>query len=80
MPAAGSNSSNAPAAVDAASNYLASELHYLSVAGRILAALGGKDRLVLVTGDQPVDPQPLSEALRKLAGSRHRVIGISCGP
>ena len=27
-----------------------------------------------------MDPQPLSEALRKLAGPRHRVIGISCGP
>jgi hypothetical protein len=80
MPAAASNASDGAAAVDAASSYLASELHYLSVAGRILAALGGKDRLVLVTGDSPVDPQPLSEALRKLAGSRHKVIGISCGP
>jgi hypothetical protein len=80
MPAAASNASDGAAAVDAASSYLASELHYLSVAGRILGALGGKDRLVLVTGDPPVDPQPLSEALRKLAGSRHKVIGISCGP
>ena len=80
MPAAGSNSSDGAAAVEPASGYLASELHYLSVAGRILAALGGKDKLALVTGDAPVDPQPLSEALRKLAGPRHRVIGISCGP
>jgi hypothetical protein len=80
MPVVGSNSSNETAAVEGASDYLASEAHYLSVAGRILAALGGKDKLVLVTGDPPVDPQPLSEALRKLAGSRHRVIGISCGP
>ena len=80
MPAAGSNSSDGAAAVEPASGYLASELHYLSVAGRILAALGGKDKLALVTGDALVDPQPLSEALRKLAGPRHRVIGISCGP
>ena len=80
MPAAGSNSSDGAAAVEPASSYIASELHYLSVAGRILAALGGKDKLALVTGDAPVDPQPLSEALRKLAGPRHRVIDISCGP
>ena len=80
MPAAGSNSSDGAAAVEPASGYLASELHYLSVAGRILAALGGKNKLALVTGDAPVDPQPLSEALRKLAGPRHRVIDISCGP
>ena len=66
--------------VEAASCYLASEPHYLSVASRILAALRGKGSLVLVTGDPPADPQPLSQALRKLAGSRHRVIGISCGP
>jgi hypothetical protein len=66
--------------VEAASGYLASEPHYLSVASRILAALGGKGSLVLVTGDPPADPQPLSQALRKLAGSRRRVLGISCGP
>ena len=80
MPAAASNSSGGAAAVEAASSYLASEQHYLSVAGRILAALGGKGSLVLVTGDPPADSQPLSQALRKLAGSRRRVIGISCGP
>lgn len=86
MPTAGSNPlSDGASAVEAASSYLASELHHLSVARRILAALGGKalggkDRLVLVTGDPPLDPQPLSEALGKLAGPRHRVIGISCGP
>jgi hypothetical protein len=66
--------------VEAASGYLASEPHYLFVASRILAALGGKASLVLVTGDPSADPQPLSQALRKLAGTRHRVIGISCGP
>jgi hypothetical protein len=66
--------------VEAASGYLASEPHYLSVASRILAALGAKGSLVLVTGDPPAGPQPLSQALRKLAGSRRRVLGISCGP
>lgn len=68
------------AAAEAAAGYFASEPHYLSVAGRVLAALGGKGGIILVTGDPSADPQPLSQALRKLAGSRHRVIGIPCGP
>ena len=80
MPAAVSSSSGGAPAVEAASGYLASEGHYLSVAGRILAALRGDVSVVLVTGDPTADPQLLSQALRKLAGSRHRVIGISCGP
>lgn len=80
MPPAVSSASGAAPAVEAASGYLASEAHYLSVAGRILAALLGDVRVVLVTGDPAADPQLLSQALRKLAGSRHRVIGISCGP
>ena len=80
MPAAVSRSSGGAPAVEAASGYLASEGHYLSVAGRILAALRGDVSVVLVTGDPTADPQLLSQALRKLAGSRHRVIGISCGP
>ncbi|MBV8507419.1 MAG: hypothetical protein JOZ11_16640, partial [Alphaproteobacteria bacterium] len=80
MPAAVSNSYDAAAAAEAASGYLASEPHYLSVAGRIFAALGGKASLVLVTGDPPADPQPLARALRQLGGSRYRVIGIPCGP
>jgi hypothetical protein len=42
--------------------------------------LHGDVSVVLVTGDPAADPQLLSQALRKLAGSRHRVIGISCGP
>jgi hypothetical protein len=80
MPPAVSSSSGGAPAVEAASGYLASEAHYLSVAGRILAALHGDVSVVLVTGDPAADPQVLSQALRKLAGSRHRVIGISCGP
>src|SRR5260370_15653306 len=80
MPAGISSSSDGAAAVEAAPGYLASEPHYLSVAGRILAALGTKGNLVLVTGDPPADPQPLARALRRLAGPRYRVIGIPCGP
>ena len=75
-----SRSSDGAASVEAASSYLASEPHYLSAARRILAALGDKGNLVLVTGDPPADPQSLARALRQLAGPRHRVIGISCGP
>jgi len=80
MPPAVSSSSGGAPAVEAASGYLASEAHCLSVAGRILAALHRDVSVVLVTGDPAADPQLLSQALRKLAGSRHRVIGISCGP
>lgn len=80
MPAGISSSSDGAAGLDAASGYLASEPHYLSVAGRILAALGDKGNLVLVTGDPPAGPQPLARALRQLGGSRHRVIAIPCGP
>ena len=78
MPAG--RSTDGAAAVEATSGYLASEPHYLSVAGRILAALGDKGNLVIVTGDPPADPQPLTRALRQLAGPRHSVIGIPCGP
>jgi len=80
MPPAVSSSSGGAPAIEAASGYLASEAHYLSVAGRILAALHRDISVVLVIGDPTADPQLLSQALRKLAGSRHRVIGISCGP
>jgi hypothetical protein len=75
-----SSLSNRAAAAEEASGYFASEPHYLSVAGRVLAALGGKGGFVLVTGDPPADPQLLSQALRKVAGLRYRVIGIPCGP
>jgi hypothetical protein len=80
MPPAVSSSSGGAPAVEAASGYLASEAHCLSIAGRILAALHRDVSVVMVTGDPAADPQLLSQALRKLAGSRHRVIGISCGP
>src|SRR5580700_3209837 len=80
MPPAVSSSSGGAPAVEAASGYLASEAHCLSVAGRILASLHRDVSVVLVTGDPAADPQLISQALRKLAGSRHRVLGISCGP
>jgi hypothetical protein len=80
MPVGKSSSSDGAAALEVASGYLASEPHYLSVAGRILAALGDKANVVFVTGDPPADPQPLARALHQLAGPRHKVIPVPCGP
>jgi hypothetical protein len=56
------------------------EVHYLSVAGHIVAALRAGGSFVLVTGDPPAGAQPLSQALRTATESRHRVIDIPCGP
>jgi hypothetical protein len=68
------SSTSSPAA---AVPYFATEAHYLSLAGRLAAALQDR-RLVLVTGDPPADPQLLSEALRKVTQARHMVIDIPC--
>jgi hypothetical protein len=67
-------------AEEAAPGYLTSETHYLSVAGRLLAALRGEVRLIVVTGDPLAEPQPLSEALGKLAGQRQTITRIACRP
>jgi len=66
-------------AAELAPDYLASETHYLSVAGRILAALRGPASCAAVTGNGLAKPQPLAEALRKLAGSHYTVVDIPCG-
>ena len=52
----------------------------MSFADRILAALRGEKRLVLVTGDLPPNGPQLCEALRKVSASLHRVIAIRCDP
>ena len=62
-----------------ASDYLATETHYLSIAGRILSALRESAKMVLLTGEQPPDVQRLSEALRKSAEADFIVIPISGG-
>jgi hypothetical protein len=57
-------SSAALVSVGARSNYVASAAHYEVVARRVVAALRGRSRpIVLVTGDPPTKPQVLSEAL-----------------
>ena len=80
MPAAASRRPERATAAEATADYLASEAHYQSVAGRILAAIGGEGGFVLVTGDPMADPQLLSRALRKLAGARYGIIGVPCEP
>lgn len=68
-------------AIGERSDYVASAAHYAAVARRIVAALrGGSRPFVLVTGDPPVDPQVLSEALGNVAGSGYAAIIIPCGP
>jgi hypothetical protein len=72
--------SSAFATVEANSDYLATEAHYLALAGRIVGALLGGSGFALLTGDPPASPQLLSQALSKATESRHPVIGIPCGP
>jgi hypothetical protein len=61
------------------SDYLATETHYLSVAGRTVYALRESAAFVLVTGDPPPDSLLLSQALRRPAELGYTVTPISCG-
>jgi hypothetical protein len=62
-------SSAALDAIGGRSNYFARHTHYEAIAHRIVAALrGGSRHLVLVTGDPPANPQVLSEVLSNVAG------------
>jgi hypothetical protein len=63
------------------SDYIASAAHYECVARRILVALRGSNRpLVLVTGDPLPDPEGVLEALGKVAGPGYAPIIIACRP
>jgi hypothetical protein len=73
-------SSGALSAPVAGSDFFATDAHYQSLAGRIVAALHGGARSILVTGDPPVSPHLLSRALTTAAGQRRAVIDIRCGP
>lgn len=64
---------------EAGFEYFASLAHYQSIAGRILAALAGGGRFVLLTGNPPANGRLLSNALSKAAGGTHTVIGVPCG-
>jgi len=61
-------------------DYFDTEPHYTALAGRIIAALGGSRKFVVVTGDPPASPHRLSEALSALGAASRAVINVCCGP
>jgi hypothetical protein len=64
----------------AGSDYLASEAHYLSLVGRIVAGLRGDPKLVLLTGDPPPSVRVLFPALSNATAGWCTVVVIACGP
>jgi hypothetical protein len=78
--AAAPPSSGASVAPAASTDFFFTDAHYQSLAGRIIAAVHDGARFILVTGDPPVSPRLLSQALGKVARQRHSVIDIRCGP
>jgi hypothetical protein len=73
-------SAGATATLAASSDFFATGAHYESLAGRIVAAVRDRSRFILVTGDPPVSPHLLSDALSKVAWPHHTVRDIHCGP
>jgi hypothetical protein len=73
------SSSVAFATPHAGEDYLASEAHYLSLAGRLVAALRRGSVFVLLTGDPPPDPLLFSRALETAAAWWYAVIVIARG-
>lgn len=71
--------SDALGEVETGSAYFMTLAHYQSVARRILVALSGGGRFVLLTGSPPPNGRLLSSALSKEAARTHTVIGIPCG-
>jgi hypothetical protein len=63
---------------EAGFDYFATEVHYRSLAGRIITVLGGFN-VVVVTGDPAASARLLSTALSEAAASRYTVIDFSCG-
>ena len=59
---------------------LETEPHYTALASRIIVALGGSRKFVVVTGDPPASPHRLSEALSALGAASRAVINVCCGP
>jgi hypothetical protein len=77
---AASRSAGAAATLAAGSDFFATDAHYESLGGRIVAAVRDRSRFILVTGDPPVSPHLLSAALSKVAWPHHTVSDIHCGP
>jgi len=65
--------------VDAGFEYFTTTVHYQSIAGRILAALAGGGRFVLVTGTPAASGPLLANALSRAAAGTHTVIEVPCG-
>jgi hypothetical protein len=65
---------------EAGSDYFATEAHYLSLAGRIVAGLRRGPSLVLLTGDPLPSARVLSPALSNAAAGWYAVVAIACGP
>jgi hypothetical protein len=61
------------ASPEAGFEYFVTEAHYRSLAGRIIAALGGFG-VIVVTGDPPASALTLAPLLREVTGSRYNVI------
>src|SRR5215472_4248456 len=60
-------------------DYFADEQHYHSLADRVLAGLRQGGRIVLVTGDPPVNLSSLAAALTEATAGKHTVLAIACG-
>jgi hypothetical protein len=60
-------------------DYFADEQHYRSLADRVLAGLRQGGRIVLVTGDPPVNLSSLAAALTEATAGKHTVLAITCG-
>ena len=67
------------AASDSARAYFATDSHYRAVAARILAVLGDRPGLLLVTGDPPPEAPALARVLSAVSG-RWRVIPLTASP
>ena len=77
---ADSSSSPAFATPHAGEDYFATEAHYLSLAGRLVAALRRGAVFVFLTGDPPPDPLLLTRALESAAAWWYAVIVIARDP
>jgi len=65
---------------EAGSDYFATEPHYKSLAGRVLASLHAGYCRVLITGDPPASPHILCPALSSAGAGSFEVVVIDCGP
>jgi xanthine/CO dehydrogenase XdhC/CoxF family maturation factor len=79
-PHASSSPSVAFATPHAGEDYFATEAHYLSLAGRLVAALRRGSVFVVLTGDPPPDPLVLSRVLEIAAAWWYAVIVIAREP